>query len=268
MAAPYSSVPLPPIAPVELMLASIGIRPIITRKVEKISRADLNEMVTMPSAIVRLSRQIVQGEQFETTFGKDSYRDLLTDLARGWDYDQAQEMLEKVPTDYHVIASAVLVKASSLIAEMDKDYPTSTYVTLSGETKLAISDKKSYSFFSILECIDRPLVVFELMSTGAILQSQVNAIREVYPTMAKNIDAALLDSISRARAAKQSFQLPAKAERGIRAWFGKGPIPIKAMAKAQETAKIQAQKEAEQKEAKAKADKEEMTQVQRSELAG
>jgi hypothetical protein len=81
------------------------------------------------------------------------------------------------------------------------------------------------------------------MSTGAILQSQVQAMREVYPSMSAAIDTALYDAIARARASKASYQLPPRAERGVRGWFGKGPVPLAVMKRAQETAKATAAKQ-------------------------
>ncbi len=259
--------PLPVISPVELMLASVGIRAIISRQVEKITKTQLDEMVRLPSAVLRMSRQIVSGQEFESTFGHDSYRDLLVDLAKGWDPEQVEQMMDQVPTEYHTVAQALIVKAGELIKQMDAEYPVSKYITMSGETRLATSDAKSFQFLSVLECIDHPLVMFELMSTGALLQTQAQAVREVYPSLSEAIDTCLIDSITRARAAKASFQLPQKAERGIRAWFGKGPIPLKSMARAQDVAKIQAAKEQAQAQAKADAKKANLTTVQRDELA-
>ena len=54
--------PLPEIAPVEVLLATIGLKPIISRAVETISSEKLAEMAGMPDEIRRLAKQLVRSE--------------------------------------------------------------------------------------------------------------------------------------------------------------------------------------------------------------
>jgi hypothetical protein len=265
-----NSFPIPDIDPVELLLGSIGIRPIISRNLERIKVSDIDEMIRIPTKVTRMSRQLIRGDKFELTFGRDSYRDLLKDLARGWDVEQAQEMLAAVPRDMKAIASALLVKSIKLIETMDKEYPRSDYATIAGTDTLKPSGVKMFRFLSVLEVIDRPLIVFELMACGGLSQSQVEAVRTVYPTLSAAIDAAIIDAVVRARAEKKSYQLPPRAETGVKAWFGKSPVPLQQMARGQEVAKMEGQKELERKQAiqDQKQNKAHMTTLQKAESAG
>ncbi len=71
------------------------------------------------------------------------------------------------------------------------------------------------------------------MADGSLLQTQVKAVREVYPTLSTAIDAAILEATIKQKAKSKAFELSPRAEIGVRAWFGKGPIPTESLKKAQ-----------------------------------
>jgi hypothetical protein len=85
-----------------------------------------------------------------------------------------------------------------------------------------------WKFFSALEVLNDPLRVFPLIATGAILKSQVDAMREIYPTLSKEIDAAVYQAIAKKSAAsgvRNPFRLPPRAELGVAVWLGRRIVP-------------------------------------------
>lgn len=225
--------PLPTIAPVELMLMTVGLKAIISRDVEKITKAKLKDMAGIPKQITDLTRKLIHNEltpSFKTDF---NYRGALKDLAKGWDVNQVIEMTDKFPAEYQVVGHALVIKAKDTIAKLLKGYPVAQYQTLTGSIDLIPADTKLFKFVSILEILADPLMIFSLMSTGAMLRSQSNAVREIFPTFSQAVDAALLQQIISAKADKKSFELPPRAEVGVKAWFGKGPVSTKLLQQAQ-----------------------------------
>jgi hypothetical protein len=112
-------------------------------------------------------------------------------------------------------------------------YPISQYQTIAGSTNLQPTDMKKFKFKSVLEMVNEPLRVFELMSTGALLKSQAHAVRTVYPTLSACIDAALMNETVSAKAAKASFELPPRAEYGVKNWLQKPQISQNAAVQSQ-----------------------------------
>jgi hypothetical protein len=227
---------LPEIALVEAALSVIGIRTLITRKVERITKGKLAEIAHVPKDVERMARQLVTGK-LEATFRSDlNYRATLKDLAAGWDEQQVSDMIEAFPPAYQAVGTAIVVHAKQIMDALMQFYPTSVYQTVAGATNLVPSDVKIWKFVNILEVLDDPLTVFSLMHTGALLKNQAAAVRAVYPSLSAAIDAALAEATIRAKGEKKSFELPPRAERGVKAWNGNGPIDPKLLRAAQATA--------------------------------
>lgn len=209
-----------PISPAEAAMAVIGLRTIISRKVERITRPTLERIDGIGREVQRLARQMVHDQLTETFYSDLNYRATLADLSRGFDLTQVTEMADAFPPEFRDVGHALTLGASQVIQELSKLIPTSVYQTVAGPTSLLPDDVKVWKFVSILEVLDNPLMVFPLMNTGALLKSQANAVRLIYPTLSAAIDAAILDATVKAKAAKRSFELSPRAEVGVKAWMG------------------------------------------------
>jgi hypothetical protein len=231
-----SHAPLAPIDPVELMLVAIGLKPIISREVETIGRSKLKEMARIPKEIVSLARQLVNNELTPSFYSDFNYRKAIKELAAGWDMQQVADMIAKFPPEYQVTGSALILKAQQTIQQLLEGYPVSQYQTVTGSIDLLPSDAKLFKFVSILEIVDQPLMVFSFMSAGSLLRSQAHAIRTVYPSLSAAIDAAIMQATISAKANKASFELPPRAEVGVKAWMGQGPTTVAQLVAAQTAA--------------------------------
>ena len=240
--------PLPVVDPVELMMAAIGIKAIVSREVEKISDKTLRDMDKLPERVKELIHQCVTGESVDYEPEPYDYRATLADLARGWDIGQVQAMIEQFPDDFMTAGSALIVRSQEIIKAMLRDYPVTNYQTVAGSDQLTPSNTKMFRFVSVLEVVDHPECIPYLIHCGGLMQSQVKAARAVYPTLSEFIDACLFQEITAARAEDPAFQLPFHVEYGVKAWWGRPPISDQSLAKAQMVAKASTAKKNAQQE--------------------
>lgn len=248
------TVPLPPITVVEGLLVEIGVDALISRKVEKIGKGRLASMAGIPREIETLSRKLVRGELEPSLALSDfDWRNDVAELAAGWDPQQVIDMCKQFPPDLQAAASALIIKAQALIKELSTGLPLAKYQTFAGDKNLMPSDSHILKFASVLEVIRNPLIVFQLMAGGFLLKIQANAVRETYPTLSAAIDAGIINATIAAKAEKKSFELNERAERGVKAWFGKGAIPASALKQSQ--ANVAASNERKQNAAPPKANK-------------
>ncbi len=219
-------------------MSGVGIKAIVSRAVEKVTPAMIRDMHELPKRLHDDINRLVNGE--DISYEEDTYSDYrktLDELARGWDPEQVQEMLEQFPGDFQVQASAVVVRSQEIIKAMLKDYPVTQYQTVTGSDPLPPSDTRKFRFMNVLSTIDNPECVPYWMQCGGLMQSQTKAMRAVYPTMSEFIDACLFNAITKAKAKNKNFQLTSHAEYGVKAWWGRPPIGDQALAKAQMVAK-------------------------------
>ncbi len=221
------------IEPVEAAMAVIGLRALVSKKVERVTVPVLERVDKLGKEITRLSRDLVNDKLTETFYSDLNYRAMLNDLADGFEIDQVQEMADQFPAEYRDLGLALTGHASQVITALTEMVPRSFYETVTGSKSLLPSDVAVWKFVSILEVLDDPLLIFPLMNTGALLKSQAHAVRELYPTFSAAVDAALFDAAVKAKAAKKSFELSPRAEVGVHAWASTAPAltPEDAVAK-------------------------------------
>lgn len=226
--------PLPAIDPVESLLVEVGIDAIISRKVEHIGLGRLRQAGQIPAKIRTLARKLVNGKLEPVVRTADfEWRTAVSELAKGWDPEQVIEMCRQFPQAYQVAASAMVITSMALIKELADGLPLDRYQTFTGSKDLIPADAHIFKFACVLEVIRDPLVVFPLMAGGALLKIQANAVRKTYPTISKAIDTAIFVSTAAAKAANKKFELTPRAEYGVRAWMGKGPVAPEAMQQSQ-----------------------------------
>ena len=218
-------------------MATVGIRPIISREVEHIGVRKLNQMHTLPERLYKDIERVVNGEEPEYSVTYYNYRDTLKDLYQDWNVEQVQKMVSQFPAEYQVAGSALVIRSQEIIAAMVKEYPSTIYQTVAGSQQLAPNDTRMFRFINVLEMIDQPECLPYYIHCGGLLQSQVKAMRTIYPTMSEFVDAALFQAITKARAEDENFQLPVNVEHGVKAFWGRPPISDQSLAKAQMAAK-------------------------------
>jgi hypothetical protein len=217
------------IDPGELALATIGVSAIIDGEVPKMGIERQREALSIPNKLPKLAADVVDGDIKRPPMPRPhSYRKLLDHFAKGLQPDQVQSLVAAFPHDASDMSGAFVLCAQSALQHLQKLFPMSVYSTFTGPQNLTPDDVSVWKFFSALEVLNDPLRVFPLIATGAILKSQVDAMREIYPTLSKEIDAAVYQAIAKKSAAsgvRNPFRLPPRAELGVAAWLGRRIVP-------------------------------------------
>ncbi len=212
---------LPEIDPVEIALAVIGVRPIISRAVERVKAAQFEAMDSFPRRVELLATQLCRDELEHVALGEISYSATLKNLSEPYEPGQVQAMAARFPADHHDLAGDFVLKAKSVMTFLLGIYPMQTSVTLAGGMNWRPSELIFRRFVAVLEIIDDPLRTFPLAAAGALLRRQVAALQAVYPTMLAAFRAAVDDAISTEKGKKKSYELAPHAERGANVLLGR-----------------------------------------------
>lgn len=213
------------INPGELALATIGISAILRDEVPRQGVERLQRMAAIPKQILTLAGKVAAGNlTYQALPREHSYRALLDRLSSPLRPNEIQGLIDKFPGEGADIGAAFVIAAQQALQHVKDLFPVSVYTTFAGPKNMVPNDLAIWQFLSQLDVINDPMRVFALMSSGALLKRQADAIRLIYPTMSKAIDPALYGAISRRIAAKASYQLPPAAEFGVATWLGRRTV--------------------------------------------
>lgn len=215
--------PLSAIDPGEALMSAIGVRPAITRKVERITAAQFRTAIDLPKSIHKLARSMVRGELEQTKLETQAYKPLLDELMQDYGEDQIVEMIAPAPPDAKMPFMTVAYRA---FMYLQARLPRSVYKSFAGTRNLIPDDPAYYQFLGIFQVLDNPLCVFSLIQYAMLLKSQREAIREIYPTLCDAIDYEIQQASDNERAQKKSFELSLYAELGMRTW-NDNPVNLK-----------------------------------------
>lgn len=208
------------IDPVECALAAIGLKPILSREVERVTMAQVAEMVSLPKRIYKEAKCIVQGEKYKVPTESISYKKMLKELTEQYSEAQLVEMLSKFPPQLHAISAKFLVKAQQTREYLLSILPIQTKQTLLGPENLPPSTLAIRRFTTTFDILDNPMKILTHIACGSLLKSQTDAAKLVYPTLSAAITDALKEAAIDEKAEKKSYQLPAKVAIGSSVWLG------------------------------------------------
>lgn len=188
------------------------------------------EALGIPNKLSKLAEQIVNDTVKRPPMPRShDYRKLLDHFAKGLQPDQMQELVERFPPGASDMSGSFLMVAQAALEHLKQLFPMSVYTTFTGPTNLTPDDDSVWRFFSQLEVLNDPMRVFPLIACGALLRSQVKAMREIYPTLSAAIDTAAYEAIAKKTAEampkggapSRPFRLPPRAEMGLAVWLGR-----------------------------------------------
>jgi len=212
-----SNVVLSPINPGEAALAVVGVRAVISRAVEKVTADQRRQIAALDKIIRKRAREMVADEIKCGWPDLPSYKPLLRDLTQTLDQHQVEDMI--APFDPEVQA-AFLPLAANAFLYLQNALPRAVFKSLAGFQQLPVDDPSYFRFCNMLRVLDDPLQVFELAAGGALMRSQVAAVKELFPTVSQAIDEALTAAIIEAKGKDRNYELPVTAETGVSIWFG------------------------------------------------
>lgn len=212
------------INPGELALASIGLSPIIKGDMPKIGLGRLNDMGDIPKQIAKLAGKVCDGElKYQPYAHEHGYRTLLAKLSSPLAQHEIDELIGKFHVEAGDIAAAFAVAVQEAIRDLKEIFPVQVYRTFAGPKNIEPNAEVVFNFLNRLDVVNDPLRVFPLIATGALLKSQAEIVRQVYPTLSAEIDTQLRAAVVKRRAAsseRNPYQLPPRAEIGVAKWMG------------------------------------------------
>ena len=225
-ATPDPGAPPPPVDPGEAALVVIGLSNIITQDVPKIGVGKLEEIGNVGKRIKSLATELVRGELKGKKVPREhSYRALLDRLKRGMSPQEIHELVAKFPPEASDVSGPFLVTVQQVMTHLDAIFPTSEYVTFTGPKTMTPPQDAVAAFFLQLMVLNDPMLVFNLMATGALLRSQVATVTQFFPTIAPNITADLYGAIAKESALHgQSWKLPPRVAVGVANWLGRRTV--------------------------------------------
>jgi hypothetical protein len=217
--------PAPPkVDPGELALAVVGVTALIDGDPPKMGKGRQDEAYAIPDKAVREARHVFdQKREHKYTPLKrhGSYRAMLDRFTKGLQSTDVYDFIGMFPPEASEMAGAFQLTAQNAFEHMKQMFPTTTVTGFLGPANITPDDVRVWRFFSQLEVLDDPLRVFNLIESAALLKSQVDAARAIYPTLTKLFDAALYEAMGLEKAAKQSYRIPPRTEQGLSVWFGR-----------------------------------------------
>lgn len=216
-----------PIAPHEAVLASVGMRPIISGEVEQITPDQWAHARDLPYEINKAAHALVAG----TLEGprKDSppgYGALLHDLAQPFDEEQVRAMIGTFPEPLMTAAPMFVMLAARAFTALAELLPKSVVTSLShGMQNVRPSDRALDKFNQLFDVLDDPLEALRLAGHGRLFPPQVAALKATYPTVMDYMRAAVAKEIALARGDSPSFHLSRAAEIGIEKLLGVDTTP-------------------------------------------
>lgn len=218
------------IDPAEGLLSVIGLRPFIYRDVPMVTKEHIAQAVRLPATIEGLARELCRGDLkgvgIKALDQKKMLRVLYEDFSP-LDFEATTKALAKNAAD---LDAPLLAKVGDAIQYLRGIFPRESFATLEGQDQLEPNEYDVIAFTAVLDALDNPLTVFNGMSNGSVLGTQIKAVRAMYPTIAEAIDEAVTEMPAEMRAAKASFNLDWNTEIGINKWLGRPPVDTELVA--------------------------------------
>lgn len=210
------------IDPTEATLAVIGLRPVLSREVERIKMEQARRVMSYAQDIYKEAKGIVRGEKSSVPLGNINYKKMLNQLFDDeFGMQQIVDMVNKFPPVLHAITSDFVVEAGNAIKYLRQLFPRQDKRTLTGATQsLQPSAMAIRRFVTTFDVLDDPMRILAHIASGSLLKSQTGAVREMYPTISDVITDAFDEAEAYERAQKKSFQLPPFVQIGLTTWKG------------------------------------------------
>lgn len=205
------------IDPGEAILAVTGVRPLLTKDVERITVPMWREVGRIEQTIEKRSREFVRGGlDAAEKYPPIDYEPTLTAFAQPPEPKQIEAMLADIPMPY---ALPFLTAAARAYNTLRDRFPIAQERTVFGVNKLEPGDFALGAFEDLLEIVDRPLGVFQMAESGRLTTKQAAFMQKVYPSLYHEILVALLTATMDAKA-EQPTTFDPEFGRGFSVLFG------------------------------------------------
>jgi hypothetical protein len=211
--------------PGELALASIGVTALINDEVPKFGKGKIQAALDIPAELPKLARQLMAGELHSKPAKRTgNYRKLLDRLAKPMSPAEVEALVSRFPPEATDMSGPFVVSCQAAWARLADLFPVSVIESFTGPTNITPTDDVVWKFFNQLQILDDPRRVYELMGSGALLRSQVEALKGVYPTISAAVETSIYEAVASAKAMRSSYQVPPSVDVGIKVFLGRRQI--------------------------------------------
>jgi hypothetical protein len=201
----------------ERWAAVLGLTPVLDRELPRILVGDVKRVNDFESEITELVVKLMSGSKILSFPSVPSYKSIGQKINAPVSETDIVKMIGNLPDSDKDSYKSVAIKQFTAIQAA---YPRSSMETLTGPVPLRPTDMEVFDFDFVYRVIDDPLYVIRLMSGAALLKTQVNAARTIFPTMCDFFTNTINEIMTGKKAANASYQVPWKADISIRDWLG------------------------------------------------
>lgn len=218
-----------PIDPAEALLAAIGVQPIVSHFIERITPKQWDEAGTIGSRCDTFAKSMVAGKLADLTyndFDRIDYGATLRDLSTPYIPQQVEAMVMHIPPALEGLHGGFIALAARTFQYLYSQFPIVLRESVAGNNNIPPPRSLMNRFECLLWVLDNPLGVFSLIQGATLTQHQMDGLHAVYPTICQYIEnEAIPSAMEAARLDKPGFQLTRQTEQGVRKFFGRLPLP-------------------------------------------
>jgi hypothetical protein len=201
----------------EKWAAVLGVEPVLDQEMPRIYAEDRKRVDNFEVEIMELADKVCGGSSKLNWPNVPGNEKIGQKLAQSFKEDDIVKLIARLPQDAKLPYKDVAMHQFMFLA---KAFPRSTRSTLTGPIPVDPSSIEMFRFDGLYRIVDNPLYVLSLMGADALLQNQVQACRNLFPSISMAIDAALRQSWEDHKVKNKSYEVPYKADSGIRQWLG------------------------------------------------
>ena len=209
-------------------MASIGVRPIISHRIEVITPAQWEAAGGIADKSDEVAKLMVAGKLDNLTvldFDRIDYSETLQGLTQPYLPQQVEAMLAHIPNGLEGLHSSFLALAKKTYDYLYSQFPIVLRKSVAGNNNTKPPRSLVSKFESLLWVLDNPMGVYNLMQNATLTQLQSDALHNIYPTLSAYVaNESVPDAIEDARAKSPRFQLGRHAEQGVRRFMGRLPV--------------------------------------------
>jgi hypothetical protein len=168
-------------------------RPFLLKDTGRIYAEEWKQIAQVGKRIHDLADTLVTGGLKGNNTGPDlEYDKMLDSFSEPLPLETIEAVTEEFPVEMHAAHSmfiGTLVKAWNYLKA---HFPVSVEKTVTGLTNLPPSDYALGLFEDILEIVDKPLSVYQMIAIGRLTSAQAIALQGIYPALYKEIVSAII----------------------------------------------------------------------------